>query len=97
MHIISRKVLREFGEIHADSKGSLDAWFHEAGGSSWANSAEVKAKYGSASIINAERVVFDICGGNYRLLVRINYMSETIFIRFIGTHAKYDRIDAETF
>lgn len=74
----------------------MQAWFHEAKAASWRNSAELKAKYRSASIVNAERVVFNICGNKYRLIARINYASGALFIRFVGTHGEYDRIDAET-
>ena len=80
---------RHFGEKHADAAGPLQAWYHEARKAEWANSVELKASYRTASIINAERVVFDIGGGKYRLVVRINYASKTVFIRFVGTHAKY--------
>ncbi len=93
MHVIKRKPLQDFGEKHADAAGPLQAWYHEARKAEWANSVELKASYRTASIINAERVVFDIGGGKYRLVVRINYASKTVFIRFVGTHAKYDRID----
>jgi mRNA interferase HigB len=94
MHVISRRTLRDFWEEHSDAKGALQAWFHEAAAASWADSAEVKAKYGSASIISAERVVFNICGNKYRLVIRINYASATVFVRFVGTHRDYDSIDA---
>ena len=96
MHVISRKALREFWAGHADSEAALQAWFHEASTADWKNSAELKSKYGGASLINSERVVFNICGNKYRLIARINYMNQTVFIRFVGTHKEYDRIDAET-
>ena len=96
MHVISRKRLVEFWQEHADAAGQLQAWFHVTCKAEWANSAELKAKFGAASIINAERVVFNVCGNKYRLVVRINYASKTVFIRFVGTHAQYDRIDPES-
>ncbi len=96
MHVISRKMLRDFWEQESESEGALKAWFHEAEEAAWRNSAELKRQYGSASVINAERVVFNICGNKFRLVVRINYASQTIFIRFIGTHRQYDKIDVET-
>lgn len=95
MHVISRKALKEFWKEHPDAEDSLKAWFHEASAAQWANSAQVKEKYRSASIIGAERVVFNICGNKYRLAVRINYASKTLFVKFIGTHREYDRIDVE--
>ncbi len=97
MHVISRKMLLEFSVRYPDSKTALQAWFHEAKAASWRNSAELKAKYGGASIVNSERVVFNICGNKYRLVARINYtMSGALFVRFVGTHREYDRVDAET-
>jgi len=96
MHVISRKNLKEFWQRMPAAEQALRAWFHEVEAASWASSAELKAMYGSASIVNAERVVFNICGNKYRLVVRINYAGGTVFIRFVGTHAEYDRIDAET-
>jgi mRNA interferase HigB len=96
MHVISIKMLRDFWVDHADAEEALKAWFHEAETASWRNSAELKDKYGTASIINAERVVFNICGSKYRLVVRINYASGAVFVRFVNTHRKYDKIDVET-
>jgi mRNA interferase HigB len=96
MHVISIKKLREFWADHADAEEALKAWFHEAEVASWGNSAELKDKYRTASIINAERVVFNVCGNKYRLVVRINYASGAVFIRFVDTHRKYDKISAET-
>ncbi len=96
MHVISIKKLREFWEDHADAEDALKAWFHEAEAASWGNSMELKDKYGAASIINAERVVFNICGNKYRLAARINYASGAVFVRFVGTHREYDRLDVET-
>ncbi len=96
MHVISRKKLQEFWNDYPDSEGALKAWFHEAKSANWKNSAELKAKYRIASIISAERVVFNICGNKYRLVARINYVSSTVFVRFVGTHREYDRIDVES-
>lgn len=95
MRIISRKTLREFWEREAAAQQALEAWYHEAKRADWTTSADVKAKYGTASIISAERVVFNICGNKYRLVVRINYEYRIIYIRFVGTHRDYDRIDVE--
>lgn len=95
MHVISRPMLENFWLRHPDAEGQLKAWYHEAKNAAWGNSAELKERYPLASIINRERVVFDICGKKYRLVVRINYISEVVFIRWIGTHAEYDRVDVE--
>jgi mRNA interferase HigB len=96
MHVITPRVLVDFWTEYPDSKGSLKAWFQEAKTARWATSQQVKAQYGTASIINSERVVFNIRGNDYRLVVRINYKSGAVFIRFIGSHSEYDHIDAAT-
>ena len=97
MHVIKRKTLVEFYQQpgHEDAKGALEAWYYEAKHAQWASPAEIKALYGSASILKSNRVVFDIAGNKYRLIVRINYESKTVFVRFVGTHREYDEIDAE--
>jgi len=88
MHVISRKKLIEFYEQpgRQDAKGQLEAWYYEAKHAHWTSPADVKAQYGSASIIGDNRVVFNIAGNKYRLIVRINYDSRTVFVRFVGTH-----------
>ncbi len=96
MHVISRKTLTDFGKKYPDAVQALNAWFYEAEAASWKTSAELKEKYRSASIINAERVVFNICGNKYRLVIRINYASGAVFVRFVGTHREYDKIKVET-
>lgn len=98
MHVISRKTLIDFYTIKdfSDSKGQLESWYYEAKHADWASPAEVKEKYRSASILKNNRIVFNIAGNKYRLVGRVNFESKTIFIRFIGTHQDYDKIDAET-
>ena len=97
MRIIARGALRQFWEKpeHSDSEGPLKAWFHEVQKAFWKNSSDVKQKYRSASIISAERVVFNIAGNKYRLIVAIKYKIQIVYIRFIGTHKEYDKIDPE--
>lgn len=95
-NVIAKSTLRKFGERHPDSAGALKAWYAEAKVAEWKTPAEVKAQFGSASILKDSRVVFNICGNKYRLIVKINYDHEVIRIRFIGTHKEYDAIDAET-
>ena len=74
----------------------IEAWHAEAKNAEWATPAEVKSHYGHASILKDGRVVFNICGNKYRLVVWINYDFFTIYVRFVGTHAEYDEIDAQT-
>lgn len=79
----------------ADSEKALRAWFHEARNASWSTPAELKAQYRNASILKAGRVVFNVCGNKYRLIVRIDYRAQIVLIRWIGTHEEYDDIDPE--
>jgi mRNA interferase HigB len=97
VHIIKRKTLVEFFRQpkYQDAKGPLKAWYYEAKLAQWASPADVKDQYRSASILKDNRVVFNIGGNKYRLVVRINYDSKTVFVRFVGTHREYDKIDAE--
>lgn len=98
MRIIAFRKLRDFFEKpeYADSEISLRAWYHEAKIAQWINSNAVKAQYKNASIVGDGRVVFNIKGNSYRLVVAIDYEFQMIFVRFIGTHKQYDRIDAKT-
>ena len=97
MRIISRKALRQFweGSEYADAEQPLRAWFREASRANWKNPAEIKAHYQSASIIGDNRVVFNIAGNKYRLVVKINFAYGVVYIRFVGTHRQYDRINAK--
>ena len=95
MRVISRKPLRAFAKRFPDAKAELEAWFHEAEAAQWKDPSEVKRKYGSASILKAGRVVFNICGNKYRLVVKINYEFAVVYVRFVGTHREYDGIKVE--
>ncbi len=96
MRIIAKTALRNFWAKHPDAEQPLRAWHGEAKAAVWKTPADVKAKYRSASILQAGRAVFNIGGNKYRLVVKINYPYQVVYIRFIGTHREYDRIDAET-
>lgn len=95
MRVISRKWLNELASRHPDAKSRLDAWFHEAEEADWANPAQVRQQYATASILKNGRVVFNISGNKYRLVVSINYAYRVVYVRFAGTHHQYDQIDAE--
>lgn len=94
MRVISKKILREFWENHADSTQQLKSWFQETSVADWKSPKQIKKDYPSASFLTDNRVVFNIKGNKYRLVVRINYEYSMVWIRFIGTHAEYDKIDA---
>ncbi len=96
MRVIARKTLREFWEQHTDCQQQLSAWYGEASTSEWGEPADIKRLYPSASFLADNRVVFNIKGNNYRLIVKINYDYGMVWIRFVGTHAEYDKIDATT-
>jgi len=95
VRVIAKKSLRGFWERHPDAEEPLLAWYREAEGADWDSPAAVKAKYGNASILANNRVVFNIKGNSYRLVVRINYPYRVVYVRFVGTQAEYDAVDAE--
>lgn len=94
--IFAKSTLRTFWESHPDSEQYLKTWFDTAMNSSWKSPNEVKKTYASASILKDGRVVFNIKGNTYRLVVKLNFEKQWIFIRFIGTHEDYDKINANT-
>jgi mRNA interferase HigB len=94
MRIISKKTLRDFWEHHPDAKESLKAWYHDAKQAKWTTPNDIRHTYATASIVANNRVVFNIRGNHYRLIVAINYSIGIVYIRFIGTHTEYDSIDA---
>ena len=99
MRVIAKRTLREFWEStpkYADSEDPLKAWYQEAKQAIWLTPADIKEQYRNASILKNNRTVFNIAGNKYRLVVEINYPAQMIFIRFIGTHQEYDKIDVET-
>lgn len=96
LRVVAKKILREFWEKHEDCEQQLKAWFREVEKAEWENPNQIKIEYPSASILNDNRVVFNIKGNNYRLIVKISYEYEMVWIRFIGTHAEYDKINSNT-
>src|SRR5205809_621619 len=95
MRIISKRVLREFWSSCPDAKRPLLAWYQETVEADWGGPAAVKQKYRSASFVG-DRVVFNIKGNDYRLVVWINYPYRVVYIRFVGTHSDYDAVDVGT-
>ena len=94
MRIISRKTLKDFWENYPDAGQPLKTWLKFARKADWQTPAEVKTDYRNASILEDNRVCFNIAGNKYRLIVKINYPYRIGYIRFVGTHAEYDNIDA---
>ena len=96
MRVIARKVLRDFWGKHPDAEQPLKEWFAVAANATWRNPAQIKAVYRNASFLANNRVVFNIKGNDYRLIAAVKYTHGIVYIRFIGTHAAYNRIDAVT-
>jgi mRNA interferase HigB len=96
VRVVAKSTLRDFWINHPDAEEQLKAWFNEAEKSTWNSPNDIKSEYPSASILPDNRIVFNIKGNKYRLVVRINYKVRIVWIRFIGTHADYDKIKANT-
>ncbi len=95
MRVISRKKFKDFATRFPDAQAQLDSWYYETKKAKWQTPPDIKEKYQSASILKNGKVVFNICGNKYRVIVRIDYRCGIVFIRFVGTHKDYDKIDAE--
>ena len=96
MRIISRKTLKEFWDQHPDAQQPLQAWYIDTKHALWKSPADIKDVYRNASFTANNRVVFNIKGNKYRLIVAIRYEYGIVFIRFVRTHREYERIDAST-
>ena len=94
--MIAVSTLRAFWLLHPDAEQPLKAWYEEAANASWTQPADIKAQYRSASVLKNRRVVFNIKGNDYRLVVAIAYKLQIVYVKFVGTHEEYDAIDAET-
>jgi mRNA interferase HigB len=96
MHIVSIQTLRAFWQKHPDAERPLRAWYALAEKASWRSPTEIKAVLGNVSFVDNNRVIFTIKGNDYRLIVAVEYQKGRLLIRFVGTHAEYDRIDPAT-
>jgi mRNA interferase HigB len=96
MRIIAVSHLRVFWEQNPDAEQPLKSWVDEVKKATWNQPAEIKEQYRSASILKNRRVVFNIKGNDFRLVVSVAYRYQAVYMKFIGTHAEYDAIDAET-
>lgn len=95
MRVISKKVLREFWERHNDAKEPVKTWHKEVSKAVWPSNNDIKNDYIKDCILKNNRVVFNIYGNHYRLIIKVNYDRGWVFIRFIGTHSDYNKVDAE--
>ena len=96
MRLIAVSSLRAFWEKHPDTEQPLKAWHAEVLKADWRQPTDVKAQFGSASILKNNRVVFNIRGGHYRLIASISYKHLLVYVKFLGTHKDYDAVDAQT-
>ncbi len=96
MRIVAVSTWRDFWVRHSPAEQPLRAWYDEARRATWKAPQEIKARYASASFVGKNRVVFNIKGNDYRLVVAVSYSFQAVYIKFVGTHAAYDRIDAST-
>ena len=102
MRVITRRTLKTFVEILKGSKdqksvkAAVESWFHEVQRADWKSPSDVLKSYGNASIVGSDRVVFNIKGNDYRLVVAVDYSRQIVFVKWIGTHADYDKIDVKT-
>jgi mRNA interferase HigB len=96
MRIIAKRTLREFWTRHPQAEAPLDKWYSSVSDADWNGPADVKKDHGSADFIGDNRVIFNIGGNKFRLIVFVFYRKKQVLIKFIGTHAEYNKIDAET-
>lgn len=96
MRVIAVSTLRAFWERYPDAEQPLKAWYEEATSASWSQPADIKVQYRSASVLKNRRVVFNIKGNDYRLIVAIAYKLQIVYVKFVGTRKEYDAVDAET-
>lgn len=95
MHVIAKPQLEDFWIFHPDSKDYLENWYHKTCKENWNFPADIKRNYKTASFLPNDRVVFNVCGNKYRLITKIKYSYRLVYIRFIGTHSEYNKINAE--
>ncbi|WP_342087841.1 type II toxin-antitoxin system HigB family toxin [Dyadobacter sp. OTU695] len=96
MNVISFKKLKDFYELHPDSKAYLTSWFKKVRKTEWRDFNAVKADFRTADLIADNRIIFNIKGNHYRMITRISFEHKRIMIKWLGTHSEYDRIDAKT-
>ena len=95
MNVISKRTLVKFYEVHPQAKTPLEVWHSDTRKAQWQTPDDIKKFYASASFLKDNRVVFNIKGNDYRLIVHIDYLRKIVRVKFIGTHAQYDKINAE--
>jgi mRNA interferase HigB len=95
MRIVARRTLGEFWEKHRTAEQPLKSWYREAAQATWVGPSDIKRSYRHASFLKGNRVIFNIGGNKYRLIVHVNYTYRVLYVRYVGTHADYDNVDPE--
>jgi mRNA interferase HigB len=96
MQIIARRTLKQFWAKHPQAGAPLRSWFSVVAKASWQGPADIKVRFGTADFVSDNRVIFDIGGNKYRLVVQVSYTYQRVLVKFVGTHAEYDKIDPRT-
>ena len=96
MRVIAVSTLRDFWQLHPSAELPPRAWYEEVANATWTQPADIKAQYRSASVLKNRRVVFNIKGNDYRLIVAVSYKLQIVYVKFVGTHKDYDAVDADT-
>ena len=96
MRIVAQNTLQAFWEAHPETETALRLWLSVVRKADWTSMNDVSARWSKAKVLNNERVRFEIAGGNYRLIVAIQFRAKIVWVKFLGTHTEYDRIDALT-
>lgn len=96
MRVIAKSTLREFWTVHSDAEGALKAWLADAQRAEWKTPNDVLGNYANISLLAGNRICFNIKGNHYRLIVKVLYNAQVVYIKFVGTHVEYDAIDANT-
>jgi mRNA interferase HigB len=96
MRVIAQNTLVSFWDTHPETKVALERWYKLVKASNWASTDEVQQAAPKAKVLNRERVRFEVAGGNYRLIAAFDFRRQVAFVKFVGTHAEYDRVDALT-
>lgn len=96
MNVVTKKTLQAFWTIHPNAKGPLTSWYDHAKAADWQSPQDIKNDFRSVDFVGDNRVIFDIGGNNYRLVVRVSYTFKQVLVKFVGTHKEYDQINPET-
>jgi len=95
VRVMTRKAINDYCNTYKETSTQLQAWYHEVKNAQWNNPQDVRARYSNASIIKGNRIVFNIKGNKYRLVTKVNYQMNVVYIRFFGTHNEYTKINVE--